>query len=892
MSTALKANRVKQLFHAALEREPHERRTFLADICADDFALRQEIESLLSLFSEHQDFLQSPIFELSAADVAAQVLAEKDEPSIIGQLIGSYRLIRKIGHGGMGAVYLAERDDGHYDQQVALKLIKRGMDSEELVRRFRRERQILANLAHPNISRLLDGGVTDDGRPFFVMEYVDGKPIDEYASTQQLSTAERLEVFINVCIAVQYAHQHHVIHRDIKPRNILITADGTPKLLDFGIAKLLDSDRAETTAETATALRLLTPEYASPEQLRGLPLTAASDVYGLGIVLYELLTGRRPYNFPSHAPHEILQSVMETDPRKPSTVISSLEHSSSTNGETTSGSSAPAVISRRSDGEPGKLRRELRGDLDNIVLKALRKEPERRYASVEMFAEDIRRHLKGSPIIARKDTVAYRGIRFFKRNKISVISTMVVALVCLLLGAFLTLFTVPAKTAQSIAVLPFVNSNQDPNIDYLADGITDGLIGSLSRVPGIAVPAHNSVFRYKGQTIDAHSLGRTLNVETVLTGTVVTDRDNISITVALVETRNNQSIWSRQYTGKSWDLQTIQQGIAEEVASRLGIKITNEAGMRPQKGGTQDSEAYRLYLRGNYFWNQRTKEGLDKGVDYFQQAIARDPNYALAYCGLANSYSLLGAYGALPPNDSFGKAKIAALKALELEPNLSEGYTSRAMTAWLYDWDWSAADREFRRAIELNPNYPTAHHWYGLYLGEMGRADESIAEEKRALSLDPMSVPIYADLGRVYYYARRYDEALAQYRKAIELDADWGPFYAELDSVYEQMGMHEEMLQLVKDDALRRAFIAHGIKGYWRKFLSLLKRKPHGFSSYHPRAEMYARLSENDKALQELKGAFDARDHRITQLKVNPVFDPLRSDPRFTEVMRSMNLAH
>jgi TolB-like protein/Flp pilus assembly protein TadD len=627
--------------------------------------------------------------------------------------------------------------------------------------------------------------------------------------------------------------------------------------------------------------------------LRGLPLTAASDVYGLGVVLYELLTGHRPFSLKSRASREIMQSAIRTDPQKPSTVISRQDQSSS-NGKAPSGGSTPSGANRQRNSQPYKLRRELRGDLDNIVLMALRKEPERRYPSVDRLAEDIRRHLNGSPIVARKDTLAYRSSKFFKRNMAAVISILLVALVCLVAGAFLTQFTVRGKTRESIAVVPFVNSSHDPNIEYLADGITDGLIDNLSRLPGFAVPAHDSVFRYKGKTIDPQSLARTLNVETVLTGTVTTDRDSISITVALFDTGKNHTIWNKQYAGKSWDIQTIQKEISQDVTSELGVKATPEEGMRSRKGGTQDGEAYRLYLRGNYFWNERSKEGLNKGIAYFEQAIAKDPNYALAYCGLANSYSLLGAYEALPAGESFGKAKVAATKALEIDPNLPEGHTSLAMTAWLYDWDWAAADSEFRRAIELNPNYPTAHHWYGLYLGEMGRADQAIDEERRALSLDPVSVPIYADLGRVYFYARRYGESLAQYRKALELDPEWGSFYAEVSCLYDQMGMSEELIQahekMVKSDELRRAFSAHGIKGYWRKHLQLAEKQPASFNTYHWRAELYARAGQNSKAIEQLWKAYKARDHMMTQLKVNPVFDSLRSDPRFAELMRQMNL--
>src|SRR6266545_3730972 len=313
---------VKQIFQSALDCELQERPTFLASACGGDAALQQRVESLLSLDREHEDFLKSPVFELSAADVATRVLEEDEEPSLLAQHIGPYRIIREIGRGGMGAVYLAARDDGQYDQQVAIKLIKRGMDSEEVLRRFRRERQILANLSHPNISRLLDGGMTLDGRPYFVMEYVAGMPIDEYADQQQLSIDERLKLFRRVCAAVQHAHERKIIHRDLKPCNVLITADGTVKLLDFGIAKLLDAEQSSKTIDqTDTARRVLTPEYASPEQLRGSPLTDVSDVYSLGILLYKFLTGHRPYAVQSRNSDEILKVLIETDPDKPSVAI-------------------------------------------------------------------------------------------------------------------------------------------------------------------------------------------------------------------------------------------------------------------------------------------------------------------------------------------------------------------------------------------------------------------------------------------------------------------------------------------------------------------------------------------------------------------------------------------
>jgi serine/threonine protein kinase len=335
---------------------------------------------------------------------AATISLSEDERDEMFHLsaIGPYRILRKLGEGGMGAVYLAERDDAQYKKQVAVKLVKRGMASSLIVRRFRNERQILAALDHPNIGRLLDGGSTEDGLPYFVMEYIEGKPINEYADAQNLSTAARLKLFRKVCAAVHYAHQKLVVHRDIKPSNILVTAEGEPKLLDFGIAKLLDADTAAGLIDTgATAVGMMTPDYASPEQVRGLAVTIATDIYSLGVVLYQLLTGRRPYQIKSLSPQDILQAICEQEPLRPSTAVTRAQQTAGTEG------GSPTGRQTRGEGRtrtfnPDKLRRRLRGDLDNIVLMAMRKEPERRYASVEQFSSDIERHLDGLPVIARR----------------------------------------------------------------------------------------------------------------------------------------------------------------------------------------------------------------------------------------------------------------------------------------------------------------------------------------------------------------------------------------------------------------------------------------------------------------------------------------------------------
>jgi eukaryotic-like serine/threonine-protein kinase len=414
--------KVNEIFHSALQQTADQRSCFLSQACADDPELLAEVQSLLFSYEESSSFIQG-----SAFDHAVDVFAQSDTPQP-GQRIGCYKIVREIGRGGMGAVLLAIRDDEEYEKEVAIKIIKRGMDTDYLLERFRNERQILARLDHPHIARLLDGGTTEGGLPYFVMEYIEGQPIDEYCDEKKLSVVERLKLFRKVCAAVHYAHQNLVIHRDLKPSNVLVTDDGTPKLLDFGIAKILAPDSQGYTRETATMMRMMTPEYASPEQVRGDHITTASDVYSLGVVLYELLTGRSPYRYKGRSPLEVLSIVSNDEPERPSTVIYRLEESTrSLNGAETQVITAEDVSLLR-EGSADKLRRRLSGDLDNIILKAMRKEKERRYASVERLSEDIRNYLHGLPVSARKDTFSYRAWKFINRNKAAVVAATLVLL--------------------------------------------------------------------------------------------------------------------------------------------------------------------------------------------------------------------------------------------------------------------------------------------------------------------------------------------------------------------------------------------------------------------------------------------------------------------------------
>jgi serine/threonine protein kinase len=415
---------VKDLLQSVLEQPTGEQTAFLNQAAGRDDHLRQEVESLLEFQEGNENFIETSALEITARSVGAEA-----QDDMTGTQIGPFQVEREIGRGGMGAVYLAQQNDNHYQRQVAIKVIKRGMDSDEIVRRFRNERQILANLTHPNIAGLYSGGTTAAGLPFFVMEFVEGRPINEYCEVQGLSIEERLKLFRTVCSAISYAHQNLVIHRDLKPSNILVTDDCVPKLLDFGIAKLLNADDAPEVQMTETLLRVMTPEYASPEQARGQRMTTASDVYSLGVVLYELLTGRRPYRLKNLLPHEIAQIISEGVPERPSTAISRAEETSEGNVPESTRTAQSTGNTR--PGELAKLRRSLRGDLDNIVLMAMRKDPARRYQSVEQFSEDIRRHLERLPVRARKDTFDYRASKFIQRNRLGVAAAALVILVVL-----------------------------------------------------------------------------------------------------------------------------------------------------------------------------------------------------------------------------------------------------------------------------------------------------------------------------------------------------------------------------------------------------------------------------------------------------------------------------
>jgi eukaryotic-like serine/threonine-protein kinase len=798
---------------------------------------------------------------------------------MIGKVISHYRVEELLGGGGMGVVYRAV--DLRLGRNVAIKFLPPElMRDHPALERFQREARAASALNHPNICTIHEIDEAD-GHPFIVMECLAGETLKHLITDKPLPSNQILEITIQIADALEAAHESGIIHRDLKPANIFLTRRGQAKVLDFGLAKLITNPRQVAEAVGASALPTVntggdltstgaavgTVAYMSPEQARGQELDVRTDLYSLGAVLYEMATGRLASGMGTTA--VVFEAILNRTP-------------------------VPAT----------RLNVDLLPDLGWIIAKLLEKDRRMRYQSAAELRADLGRVQRDSGASRVSGTVMPQPTR--TRWRLPILATAGFALLVTLIAVAPRVWqqlrggSSASARIHSIAVLPFANAGADSNIEYLADGMTDGIIGSLSRVPELRVMARSTVFSYKDKETNAQKVGRELNVDAVLTGRVAQRGDVLTIQADLVSVADGSELWGQKYNRRVADLLNVQEDISREIYENLRPKLTGQATLQLAKHYTDNPEAYQLYLQGLYYRNKWTEVGLTKAIDYFKQAAERDPNYALAFAGLADAYNFLGDTGYVAPKQVRQNATSAATQALKIDDALPEAHISLALVHEAYDWDWSGAETEFKRALELDPNSATAHQWYGNFLMRLGRLADARAELTKALELDPLSLPINASVGQQLYFARQYEPAIQQLKKTLELDPNFVLAQRALEAAYAQSGMYKEaiaerqrLLTLSGNPDLAVAigedYRKSGYSGVLQGSLEGLKEvsKERYVPPYNV-AQIYARLADKQQTLDWLSQAFNERDTQLTYMKVEPAFDEIRSDPRFQQLQQRL----